>query len=108
MIFDWFKSYLTNRRKAVHTNGITSDFANITCGVPQGSILGPLLYLCYVNDIKTSVTCKLLLLYADDSALTVSGKDPAEIAATLGTELKNCNNWLIDNLLSGEKQNVSF
>ena len=96
---EWFKSYLSDRRQLVDTNGVLSDLEDISCGVPQGSILGPLLYLCYVNDIQISVSCKLLL-YADDAALLVSGKDPTIISTMLGSELINCNKWLIDNRLS--------
>ena len=59
----------------------------VTCGVLQGSILGPLLFLCYVNDMPISVKCKLLL-YADDSALIISGTDPKVIAEELSKELE--------------------
>ena len=76
-----------------------SETQTVTCGVPQGSILGPLLFLCYVNDMPISVQCKLLL-YADDSALLVEGKDPNLIAETLSNELNSCRHWLIDNKLS--------
>ena len=69
----------------------------ITCGVPQGSILGPILFLCYVNDMPISVTCKLLL-YADDSALMIAGSDPKIIAETLSNELNSCRHWLVDKL----------
>ena len=55
--------------------------------IPQGSILGPLLFLCYVNDMPISIRCKLLL-YADDSALIVSGSDPQSIADMLPEELE--------------------
>ena len=72
---------------------------SITCGVTQGSVLGPLLFLCYVNDMPISVDCKLLL-YADDSALLADGKDPVEIAAKLSKELESYQQWLIDNKLS--------
>ena len=96
---DWFQSYLTSRRQLTDINGTHSDLGDITCGVPQGSILGPLLYLCYVNDMQISVSCKLLL-YADDAALLVSGRDPKEVSSLLGTNLKSCNQWLIDNKLS--------
>ena len=95
----WFISYLSNRMQTVSINGISSEFLNLSCGVPQGSLLGPLLYLCYSNDMEISVTCKLLL-YADDSVLVVSGKDPDVISKRLGTELASCNQWLIDNNLS--------
>ena len=76
---DWIKSYLCGRTQIVNVNRVDSTPCDISCGVPQGSILGPLLFLCYVNDMPISVDCKLLL-YADDSALLVSGKDPKLIA----------------------------
>ena len=66
---------------------------------PQGSILGPLLFLIYVNDMKAAVQCKLML-YADDSALLVSGKDMSEIEETLSMELTSVSEWLTDNKLS--------
>ena len=69
----WFKSYLTGRQQVVDINGTISSKKSISCGVPQGSILGPLLFLVYVNDMVGVVSCKLLL-YADDSALLVSGR----------------------------------
>ena len=80
---------------------INSDIANVTCGVPQGSILGPLLFLCYVNDMAISIDpdCKLLL-YADDSTILFSHKDPDQIANKLGRVLESCSEWLVDNKLS--------
>ena len=70
----------------------------VSCGVPKGSILGPLLFLCYVNNMKMSVECKLLL-FADGNALIVSGPDSQSIANTLSNELESCTQWLIDNKL---------
>ena len=83
----------------VVVNDVSSEIGTVTCGVPQGSILGPLLFLCYVNDMPISLKCKLLL-YADDSALIVSGSDPKKIADDLSRELESCRQWLIDNKLS--------
>ena len=80
-------------------SGTRSDFMNITCGVPQGSILGPQLFLIYINDMYSSLNCRLSL-YADDSALFFSHKDPIVIANRLSVELSNCKNWLTDNRLS--------
>lgn len=94
-----FRSYLSNRRQIVTVNGVSSEWSDISCGVPQGSILGPLLYVCYVNDISISVTCNISL-YADDTALLVSGKNLEEISRILGTNLQSCNQWLVDNRLS--------
>lgn len=95
---EWFSS---GRNQQVHVNGTLSSSESITCGVPQGSILGPLLFLCYVNDMAISISteCKLLL-YADDSAIIFSHKCLEEISRKLGLELENCNKWLIDNKLS--------
>ena len=65
-ILFWFKSYLSDRTQLVDLSGTHSSCSPITCGVPQSSILGPLLFLVYVNDISAVVKNKLLL-YADDS-----------------------------------------
>lgn len=97
----WFKSYLENRTQVVKVNKINSDILNINCGVPQGSILGPLLFLCYVNDMSMSISsdCKLIL-YADDTAILYSHKDPKIIENKLNEELSSCHSWLVDNKLS--------
>ena len=97
----WFETYLSNRSQLVNVGKINSDIANVTCGVPQGSILGPLLFLCYVNDMAISIDpdCKLLL-YADDSTILFSHKDLDQIANKLGRVLESCSEWLVDNKLS--------
>ena len=82
----------------------------VPCGVPQGSILGPLLFLIYVNGMESAVKCKLIL-YADDSALLVSGKDVEVIQETLGKELCALSSWLVDNKLSlhlGKTESILF
>ena len=70
----WFKSYLSERIFLVNIENKHSEFADTSCGVPQGSILGPLLFLIYVNDTPQAVT-STLLLYADDSCILYQHKD---------------------------------
>jgi len=77
----------------------TSPPLEVTCGAPQVSILGPLIFLIYVNDMPAATNSKLLL-YADDSAILVSGKDVGQIQITLSKELESIREWLIDNKLS--------
>ena len=96
---NWFKSYLNDRNQIVEVNSVQSQSLNISCGVPQGSILGPLLFLAYVNDMSVSVSCKLLL-YADDSILAVAHKDPKYISESLTHNLNSCFDWMVDNKLS--------
>ena len=108
----WFESYLSNRSQLVNVGKINSDTANVTCGVSQRSILGPLLFLCYVNDMVTSIDpdCKLLL-YADDSTILFSLTDPDQTAIKLGKVLESCSEWLIDNKLSlhlGKTEGILF
>ena len=98
------------RQQVVVANGTHSEPGIVSCGVPQGSILGPLLFLCYVNDMPMSIKCKLLL-YADDSALIVSGSNPQAIADALSKELESCRQWLMDNKLSlhlGKTESILF
>jgi ribonuclease P/MRP protein subunit RPP40 len=109
-VIKWFRSYLTGRNQSVLVNGTMSEPSMVTCGVPQGSVLGPLLFMLYVNDMEAAVTCKLLL-YADDSALLVSGKDISYIESVLSEELQNVSNWLVDNKLSlhlGKTESILF
>ena len=73
-IVKWFQSYLSGRQQLVDVAGTFSTRENITCGVPQGSILVPLSFLIYVNDMSGVIGNKLLL-YADDSAILVADKD---------------------------------
>ena len=96
---DWFRSYLSDRRQCVVVGGTQSDFRGVSCGVPQGSILGPILFLCYVNDMACSLKCRLSL-YADDSALVAAGRSVAELARFLSSELESCSKWMVDNKLS--------
>ena len=78
----WFQSYLSGRRFRVNIKSKYSSTAKIECGVPQGSILGPLLFLLYVNDMKQAVDCDLFL-YADDSCLVYQHKDVSKIEQIL-------------------------
>ena len=98
---DWFKSYLVDRKQFVQVNGVLSDPGVVTYGVPQGSILGPLLFLIYVNYMSISIDkhCKLVL-YADDSAIFSTHIDPNVISEKLGSVLKQCSKWLVDDKLS--------
>ena len=96
---NWFQSYLSNRSFRVNVQGKYSCIAKINCGVPQGSILGPLLFLLYVNDLKQAVDCDLFL-YADDSCLVYQHKDVKEIERNLNKNFSNVCDWFVDNKLS--------
>jgi hypothetical protein len=74
VVQQWFKSYLTNRQQFTCIDDTrSSTYSNITCGVPQGSVLGPLLFLIYVNDIGSAVPNETVKLFADDTNLFVFG-----------------------------------
>ena len=109
-IMNWFSSYLSDRQQLVDVSGTKSTMANITCGVPQGSILGSLLFLIYVNDMS-SATKNKLLLYADDSCILVSGQNKCQIEQALSQDLNEVSQWLIDNKLSlhlGKTESILF
>ena len=72
----WVKSYFSNRLQFVGLNGHVSSHFNISCGVPQGSILGPLFFLLYINDIVNASMAQQLILFADNNNVFLSGKDP--------------------------------
>ena len=97
---NWFKSYLDSRKQYVEYNGTKSDEQIISCGVPQGSILGPLLFLLYINDLA-SVSNKLYtLLFANDSNMFISGKNLNDLIDTMNMEMIKVIEWLQVNELS--------
>ena len=96
---DWFRSYLSDRKQYVDINGNTSSFHNLTCGVPQGSILGPLLYLIYVNDIAEA-TKSGVLSFADDTTLYLSNSNIKSLYEKGNQELNNLYKWFCANKLS--------
>ena len=95
---DWFKSYLTMRRQCVEIDGIRSDFRFILCGVPQGSILGPLLFILYINDLPNIFTILDTYLFADDTnCLHAHNKGEP---FNLNVELTKIPQWMKANGLS--------
>ena len=96
----WLNDYLSNRRQYVTCSNYKSSFGTITCGVPQGSILGPLLFLMYINDLsKVSEYC-FSLLFADDTNMYHTGKDMKKVCDQVNEDLKNVQEWLNCNKLS--------
>ena len=99
--YSWFRSYLTGRTQKVIFNGTLSEnTCDINCGVPQGSILGPLLYLIYVNDCAKSLNHSNAILYADDTTLIISAKTYADLYKFMNADLNNLHKWLCLNKLT--------
>ena len=96
----WVENYLTGRKQVVNANGKTSDELPVVCGVPQGSILGPLLFLIYVNDVIKCITKSNIRLYADDTVLYSATLDTKQAIAHLQLDLDNYQTWCIQNKLS--------
>jgi len=97
---DLIKSYLTCRQQYVELENLPSDRKDISCGVPQGSILGPLLFLIYINDMHTCSKILKFFLFADDTTLLLSSEDIDSLIITINTELANLADWLALNKLS--------
>ena len=95
----WFENYLTNRKQFLTFNDKNTPFANITCGVPQGSILGPLLFLIYVNDL-CSASNILDPMFADDTNLFYSHQNISSLFMTVNNELDKIGEWFKANKLS--------
>ena len=96
----WFSSYLSGRTQRCNVSGKLSTARTLSCGVPQGSILGPLLFLIYINDLPNSLRSAVPRMFADDTNLTLSAKTLTELKLALTPELNNLSCWLKANKLS--------
>ena len=105
---NWFKSFLTQRSQTVSVSGIKSSSKPILHGVPQGSVLGPLLFLIYVNDLHEAIPFSLTNLFADDTMLFNQSKSLKSLAKMINIDLKCLNNWLNANMISLNSKNLSF
>jgi hypothetical protein len=91
-MLDWFKNYLNNRKQAVVIRGEISEFKTIVSGVPQGSVLGPLLFLIYINDIVEDIQSDIRL-FADDTSLSLAHDNPITQSEILNYDLDRIVEW---------------
>ena len=83
---DWFRSYLNNRKQFCNVNGVSSEIQAIEIGVPQGSCLGPLLFLLYINDLPFALKKTHATMYADDTTICYASDDMEELNAIVNAE----------------------
>ena len=106
-VHNWFKEYLMGRSQFVSLNNVSSSMREILCGVPQGSILGPLLFLLYINDLPFSSNL-LPIIYADDTNLFLSDKDVNICIQRFNYEMIKINEWIVSNKLSLNINKTNF
>ena len=95
-----FKSYLSNRSQFTRVNGVDSKVQNLGIGVPQGSCLGPLLFLLYINHLPKAINNANVYMYADDTSLSYQNHSIHQLNMTLNQDLKALDKWLRGNKLS--------
>ena len=104
----WFSSYLSNRTQCVSVNGHISSHLKVTCGVPQGSFLGPLLFLIYINDPPKSSKKLSFYLFADDTNIYFESDDLNQLEKVVNNELKHVKKWLDVNKLALNVDKTNF
>ena len=104
----WIKSYFSNRKQFVQFNETRSIDRIIKCGVPQGSILGPLFFLLYINDPPNAMELAECLLFADDSSIFLGHVDLGYLISTINAELEKINIWMKTNKLSVNTNKTNY
>ena len=108
IVLQWFENYLTSTTQYVYNNNCKSDQRDIVCGVPQESILGPLLFILYVNDITYTSNALDFILFTDDTTILYSHKDIKSKVHVVNEELKEVSNWFKANILSVNASKTSY
>ena len=90
---NWFHNYLSNRYQIFSIGGVQSPSHPVLFGVSQGTILGPLLFILYANDLPTCFHAANVLIYADDTVIFYGVSSPTDLELTLNVELKNLSRW---------------
>ena len=103
----WFSNYLSEREQFVYIDGIKSDKRKIICGVPQGSVLGPLLFLMFINDLPNA-TEFLTLLFADDTTFQITGQNIETLFEKCNLELEKAATWFKTNKLTLNVKKTKF
>ena len=101
---EWIKSYLTDRKYTVYFNGSYSGLMPVSCGVPQGSSLGPLLFSIFLNDLPLILNHATVAIYADDSTIYTSSNTSSELERVLNGELRVIERWMRLNKLVLNKE----
>ena len=105
---DWFRSYLTDRKQYVHYKNCNSVMQNIECGVPQGSVLGPLLFIIYTNDLPNCLGKTKSILFADDTTVYIAGNRKNNLFSIMKHELIDLIDWFRCNKLSLNISKTNF
>ena len=107
-VLKWLKNYLSERYQCTIANNIISDKKLITCGVPQGSVCGPILFLIYINDIASVLAHCKVSLYADDTVIYIAHNDVPEAMELVQNDLDNLSEWCTRNKLTINSKKTKY
>ena len=105
---DWFTSYLQNRKQFCTADGHKSSAKMVTCGIPQGSCLGPLLFIIYLNDFETCLELSKASMYADDTHVTITSNNLENLLENAQRELLNISEWMRINKLTANPKKTEY